>query len=190
MYYPNLLERYTRGDSTMTVEEKQHLYYGFLFHENYAPYRSSGFEDSLRQVLTREPLNEADFLAIVRFSDSVLARNPFSTRTLNYQAYAYRKLGRQDQWRKNVHKFRAILDAIINSGDGKSTETAFFVTSVEHEYSLIHALDFEFGGTQRLVDGQYDYMALKENDFNVEGLYFNVSASMDHLNRSLRQKDR
>lgn len=189
LYYPKLLDRYLKGDSTLNEQEREHLYYGFAFQEGYSPYTMLPFDDSLRQVIRKEHLETADYHEMIRYADSVLVRNPFSMRTLNYQAYAYRKLDRRPEWELNIQKIRTVLNAIINSGDGKSVATAFTVIQVQDEYSLIHALSFEFGGNQQLVDGHYDYLALKENKFNIEGLYFDVSASMEYLSRNFAKKE-
>lgn len=189
LYYPKLMARFLGGDSSLNEAEREHLYYGFTFQDHYSPYVLHPYEDSLRQVIQKDNMEEADYLTMIRFADSVLTDNPFSMRTLNYQAYAYRKLQRRPEWEKNIYKIRTILDAIINSGDGKSEATAFTVIQVQDEYSLIHALDFEFGGNQRLVGGHYDYLALKENRFNITGLYFDVSASMDYLGRTFTKRD-
>jgi dethiobiotin synthetase len=47
-FYKNLLQRYKNSDTTMTLEEKRHLYYGYVYHEDYSPYGSSDYEDSLK----------------------------------------------------------------------------------------------------------------------------------------------
>lgn len=189
LYYPKLMTRFLSGDSTFTESEREHLYYGFTFNDGYAPYTIHPFEDSLRQVLKKDNLGDADYRTMVRFADSVLTGNPFSMRTLNYQAFAYRKLQQRVDWERNIYRIRTVLDAIINSGDGKSEATAFVVIQVQDEYSMIHALDFEFGGSQRLVSGHYDYLALKENRYSITGLYFDVSPSMDYLGRTFTKRD-
>lgn len=188
LYYPKLMARYLQGDSTMTEQEREYLYYGFTFQDGYAPYTMTPFDDSLREVVRKDALEPADYYRMIRYADSILAKNPFSMRTLNYQAFAYRKLEKRQEWEGNIRKIRTILNAIINTGDGKSEATAFVVIAVQDEYSLIHALSFEFGGNQQLVNGHFDYLALKENKFNIEGLYFDVSTSMDYLNRTFIQK--
>jgi hypothetical protein len=42
-YYPVLMERFKNGDSTMTIDEKRHLYYGFTFEDSYSPYSRSKY---------------------------------------------------------------------------------------------------------------------------------------------------
>ncbi len=42
-YYPKLLEKYWRNDTVMTNEEYRNLYPGYMFQEDYDPYRTSPY---------------------------------------------------------------------------------------------------------------------------------------------------
>ncbi len=91
LFYPKLLQRFSISDSTMTLKEKRYLYYGYSFQENYSPYGHSGFGDSLKTVLQLEKHSEKELNKILRLSDSILAKNPFDLRVINYQLYALQK---------------------------------------------------------------------------------------------------
>lgn len=186
-FYPTLLDRYTSGDSTLSLEEKRHLYYGYTFQSAYSPYGRSDYEDSLRSVATRDSLVGRDYAAILVYTDRLLAYNPFDLRAINYRLFAHDKLGNRDGFAGNLARMRIIVDAIMSSGNGKTKETAFYVISTAHEYDLINILGLQFGGKQSLIE-HYDYLTLARNEPGIEGLYFDVSPCLDHLNKMFKKK--
>ncbi|HEX8041026.1 MAG TPA: DUF4919 domain-containing protein [Chryseosolibacter sp.] len=185
-YYPSLLARYTSGDSTLSLEERRHLYYGYTFQSAYAPYGRSEYEDSLRSVANKESLVERDYAAILIYTDRLLAYNPFDLRAINYRLFAHDKLGSRDEFAGYLTRMKIIVDAIMSSGDGKTKETAFYVISTSHEYDLINILGLQFGGKQSLIE-HYDYLTLARNEPGIEGLYFDVSPCLDHLNKMFKK---
>jgi hypothetical protein len=42
-FYPDLLKRYKKSDTTLTLQDFRVLYYGFLFNESYSVYGSSDY---------------------------------------------------------------------------------------------------------------------------------------------------
>jgi len=187
-YYPKLLEKFSKADTTMTLEEKRHLYYGFIHQEGYSPYTRSDYTDSLRITLKKKDYSADDLNNIVKYSDSLLVHNPFSLKAINYKIYAEKRMKDSINHLKDYTKMRIITDAMLSSGDGHSKETAFFVISPTHEYNLLSLLGYKFGGKQNLID-HYDYLTLKENEYDVKGLYFDISASLNHMNSLFSKKE-
>jgi len=68
---------------------------------------------------------------------------------------------------------------ILSSGDGRTEESAFHVISVSHEYDILQVLGFEFGGQQSLTTKDCDYLAVKENEYDIKGFYFNVQMLLE-----------
>lgn len=184
-YYPKLMIRYKLADSTMTIEEKRHLYYGYTFQEGYAPYSRSDFEEELRDILKKKKLRNNDYQDIVAFSDSILAENPFNLAILDNQLFAFEKLGDATRFNENIIRLNIVLDALLSSGDGLSKKSAFYVISTSHEYFLLNILGFSFGGSQSLQE-HYDFLALADNPDKIEGLYFDVSPCLASLKKSFR----
>lgn len=184
-YYPKLFERYLAGDSTMTVEEKRRLYYGFIFQPEYSPYGSSDYEDSLNAILNKDTLLLGDYGQLSVFSDSLLKANPFDIKVLNYKVNISEKLNDVDGLYRNLAKMNMVIDAIISSGNGTSEKDAFYVIFVSNEYDLLDVFGLEFGGEQRLI-GYCDFLKLVENEYGLEGLYFDVSASLNHLKQRFK----
>lgn len=183
-YYPELLRRYRAADTSFTLDEKRHLYYGSSFQNDYDAYGRSSYEDSIRAVLNKKTLLHDDYLKVIRFADSALLKYPFALRVLNYKAVSCRKISEQMLYRQCRAQMDVIFDAIISSGDGRTLETAMAVVNVADEYATLSALGLQFAGSQRLVEDHYDYLTVQENEYKLEGLYFNAErcfAAMDKL---------
>lgn len=185
LYYPKLMIRYKLADSSMTIEEKRHLYYGFTFQDAYAPYGRSDFEEKLKAVLEKKKLRDADYRDIVAFSDSVLAENPFNLAVLDNQLFAFEKLGNGIRFNENIIRLNIVIDAMLSSGDGLSKKSAFYVIATSHEYFLLSILGFSFGGSQSLQE-HYDFLALADNPDKIKGLYFDVSPCLASLRKSFK----
>ena len=185
-YYPVLMDRYTKADTTLTLQEKRHLYYGYVFQPGYTPYDSSDFTDSLSQVLRKENHTDRDLDKIIRYGDSLLAGNPFDLRILNYQMYALQRKEDHARFEAKMIQSRAIMDALLSSGDGTSKSFSFYVINTSHEYGLLGILGFDFGGSQSLID-HYDYLTVAENDYGIDGLYFDVTPCLNRLKHMLEQ---
>lgn len=181
-HYDKLMSRYQSGDTTLTNEEFRHLYYGFQFQDAYAPYGGAiDFKSNLNAILRKDTLSDLDLTDIVRYSDSLLAANPFDISTMQYQMYALEELEQYVRFEKVRNQFIGVVRAIMSSGNGSSKEEAMYVIFINHEYAMLNILGFTFGGKQSLVDARYDYLEVEENDANLEGLYFDISASLNSL---------
>lgn len=183
LFYESLMDRYLEGDSTFTLVEKRHLYYGYIYHDKYTPYPHSDYNDSLRVLMQSKNHDKPTLEKIVSIVDIMVESNPFDFNAINYQMYALDKLGNNKKLQIRMTQVRMLVDALMSSGIGTEIENAFYVISTSHEYFLVNILGFEFGGEQRLT-GQCDYLVLKENDAEVKGLYFDVSPCLNALSKT------
>ena len=174
-YYPKLLTRFLSSDKTLTLKEKRLLYYGFVFQQDFKNDRNKAYKDSLRIFFTIKNLTDIDAEKIILFSDSILAVNPFNLRALNYREYALEHMKEQDRIKNVIFRINAILEAILSSGHGLSTDYPFYVIRESDEYAVIDALGFYFGGKHEKVNGKYDYLSLEKNDKGIDGMYFYVN---------------
>ncbi|TRZ43184.1 DUF4919 domain-containing protein [Robertkochia solimangrovi] len=185
LYYPKLMKRYQDADTTMTLEERRHLYYGYIFEPDYSPYGRSDYTDSLKVLLNKPDMISNDLDILLSFSDSVLAQDPFDLRVMNYQVYAYEQKNDSTSAAKQLARMNMVIDALVSSGTGLEKATAFYVIKVGHEYDLLNILGMSFGGTQRLIE-HFDYLSVKENETGIEGLYFDISPSLEHLSKMFK----
>lgn len=181
LFYPKLMKRYLDSDTTLNLDEKRHLYYGYVFHENYSPYKISEYLDSARFLARKPNLSEADFQKIIHFTDKVLKDDPFNTNALYDKLFALFSLKDTDSFHKTVKQYEMIVETIVNSGRGRTKDTAFHVIAVPHEYAVLLSLGLALE-EQNLID-HYDYMKLKPNKYGIEGFYFDISSSLNFLSK-------
>jgi Domain of unknown function (DUF4919) len=175
MYYPELFDRFQKADTTMTLAEKYHLYYGYSFTENYNPYFNSANAKEIRTLINTDNLTKEQMERVIALSEDELNGYPFNISIMGYRAYFFRALGKEKQALCEEARAGMILDTILSTGDGTTEDTCFYVINVGNEYELINALGLVYGGSQRLIEGTYDYLTLGENDYNISGFYFDVS---------------
>jgi hypothetical protein len=179
LYYESLMNRYLKFDSTMTIEEKRHLYYGYTFNENYSPYKRSPYRDSINSIYEKEEIELADYEKIDIYCDSILKSFPLELRTLKQQINILEALLNEEKYNNKITQAKILLDAIMSSGYGLTKKEAIYVISVNDEYALLSYFNFSSAG-QSLIE-HYDYLTLEENEANIEGLYFDVTPCLNSL---------
>lgn len=175
-YYRNLMERYIRNDSTLTLQDYRNLYYGFTLREDFVPYqfeKDQLFEVRRELVATRGSKEAAK--KAIGVAESVLADNPFDIPAIAVMAISYLQLEDNEQYELWNAKQEGLLDAITSSGDGEAPETAFHVICIEHEYEVLNRMGLEL---EEIVSksNNIEYLRVKENAEGIEGIYFNYNA--------------
>lgn len=175
-FYSELMARYRAHDTTLSPSEYHLLYYGYSLQEGYAPYTHQPYADSLMALVRKESISAGQYSRILEFANAVLEKSPFDMRYLDPMIYVYQMQGNTEMAEKLEFKLGRIIETIFSSGDGLTEKTAFHVISVSHEYDLIRALGFGFGGEQSLSNGKVDLLKVEANDYGINGMYFNISA--------------
>lgn len=174
-YFDALLKKYNKADSTMTLEEKRHLYYGYSFQKQYSPYATSDAFDNLTEILQNQNTDKKTLEKLLKISAKVLKDYPFSIRIKEYRMFAFKELGKIKEAKAEERQASIIIDAILSTGDGTTPEKSFYVITTTNEYEILDILGFRFGGEQELVENKYDYLSVVENSYNLEGLYFDIT---------------
>ena len=173
-YYPDLMSRLEAFDTTLTSDDYRHLYYGYVFHENYKPYWTSPYEKELVYYYRRKKVRKNDYDKIIELANNSINEFPFDLRQLNYLGYIYHLKGEEELARKITSRFHGIINAIMSTGNGESCETGFHVISVSHEYVMLNM--FQFQKKQQSLIGDCDYLELIKDERNIEGIYFNIGS--------------
>lgn len=176
-YYPVLLERLKTNDSTLTVEEYQHLYYGYVFQKEYKPYSKNPEEDKLDQYLNKAEIDPKDYDEIIKIASKSIEILPFDLRHINLLAYFYHLKGDEKTAKIISIRFHRLLGTILASGNGETCETGFHVTSVHHEYVLLRY--FNMKSESQSLNGNCDYLVLEKGKYKKEGIYFNIQKMFD-----------
>jgi len=180
--YLKIWDKYQRGDSTMTLEEKRHLYYGYVFNEKYSPYLSVHDSKQVNEILNKEEPTQNEWEKLVSLFNTSLNVEPFNCKYLYYQSIAYNALGKFTEAEKNLQKVQCVIDALISTGDGLEEETAIHVIAGSNEYDYLFLTDLSIQ-SQSLMDGGYDVLHLKTNENGLDELWFDVNQSLKYLGK-------
>ena len=172
-YYPELLRRFQAADTTLSLEQVRHFYYGAATMPEYNPYRFSLLGE-LNEALEKGELQKADSII-----ERQLADDP-----TNLQFYEYKMMLKTEQFGRDSKEandafFQVFMlsSAILSSGDGLSKETAIYVINIADEYAImtLYGLSLKMQSLI-MVDGQkLDQMDLVSNKYGWKTLYFNTS---------------
>lgn len=175
-YYPVLLKRYEKDDTSLTLREFNLLYYGSFFCDAYnAMGTSSDFNDSVRQIFSKTELSDTDRRDLQRFTLAMLSSDPFNLRNVDRMYQLYRYFGDTINSNKYRFKLEQIGKTLFATGDGLTDTTGIHVLSINDEYAIIDLLGYESDGNQTLTSHPCDYLTLKENNDGIAGLYFDLT---------------
>ena len=170
--FNQLSSRFSKADTSLTLEDIQVLYYGFAFQPAYDPEVFIPIENRIRDLNSSGKPSEAISLA-----DSLLAVYPVSIVALFEKSYASAFLQRAEEEFLSNRKYKALLRTILNSGDGLTAESAYVVISPNDEFDVIRYfgltatsfLEFEYNG--RI----YDILQLKKNKRKMDKIFFDIT---------------
>lgn len=142
-YYPKLMAKYARNDTTMTPEEYRYLYLGYMFQEDYDPYRVSpysGVTDSLRDKTTH---TRAEIDTIRKYAEMALLDNPFDLRQMSFLVHVLKERKKDMSAKIWEYRLEHLLGAIKSTGTGEDPENAWFVIYPVHEYDMVQLLGYQ-----------------------------------------------
>jgi len=184
-YYAKLWNRYQQGDNTMSLEEKRHLYYGYVFHKNYSPYSSAHNDKQINAILNNEEPTQKEWEKLLSLLNVSLSVEPFSCQYLFYQCIAYEALGKAMDAAININKIWNIVDALNSTGDGLSKETAIHVIAISNEYDYLFLNELS-RKSQALVIGGFDVLELMPNEDGLEELWFDINQPFNSLKKTFK----
>lgn len=178
-YFPKLLAKYLRNDTIMTNEEYRHFYLGYMFQEDYDPYRTSpysGVTDSLR-LKSSHTKEEID--TIRKYAELSLMDNPFDLRQMSFLVHVLKEKRKDMSAKIWEYRLEHLLGAIKSTGSGETKENPWYVIYPMHEYDMIQLLGYEATDVD-FFDG-VDYLKVQPDPNSkhrrgktAEGFYFNV----------------
>lgn len=185
-YYPKLVKSFKSNDTIMNFEAYRDLYYGFLFQEDYNPFRHNDFEgkDEVEELyykntnLTREECNK-----IERYAEMALDDNLFDIDQLNYYIYALKEKKKYARAAVRQYRLDKLIAAIMSSGRGTEDEP-WVVISPDHEYAIINFLGY-VAKDQKELDGGLDLIntVSASDPQKTRDFYFDVSQMLKEAAR-------
>lgn len=170
LYYPKLLKQFEEGDTTMSIEQKRHCYYGYIFTENYTPYKRPKGRDQVDSLIMSS--SHADTLLVQHILDSTLSTFPFDLEAIVCRM-RYSKSSQEVSKLKG--RINIILDAISSTGNGQTAKTAFQIILLPHEILVLNHLKLNSNGKQTLAKNDIDIIGIAKNDSKIKKVHFDVS---------------
>ena len=174
-YYPKLMKLFETRDTSMTHDQFRHLYLGYIFQEDYNPYRRSEYSPKVEELYYRDKHTHAECDTIIHYAEMSLKDDPFDLRQMSFLIYAYREKQKNNLANIWQYKLNHILEAIVSTGTGLDEENAWIVINPQHEYNLLNFQNYVVKGHEDRPP-YYDYIIVEPNGKKgaTEGFYFNV----------------
>ncbi|MFT5823616.1 MAG: hypothetical protein ACI8ZM_004878 [Crocinitomix sp.] len=186
-FYPSLVKRFQKQDTTLSNVEFNHLYYGNVFQENYYPYGST---DQQRLFAEAYKKNES-FAKTEELGLAVLNENPVNLDVLLKMVFLYNRekdVGKATIFAKLYVSF---LEVIYASGTGENCSAGFVVISVDDEYRITGDLGLTV--VRQALVGSCDHLIFsrkgQKRKSRIKGLFFNVKMPLSYLAKSYQHSD-
>jgi len=183
-YYPKLMERYNRFDTTLTVEDYRLIYYGYVFQDEYFAYAN----DKKREI--GELVNKRKYDKASEVCDEALAGMRVGLSPNFFKSYVLFQMNVTDSAAFYIFRYQRLRDAILSTGNGETCETAFKTIYVSDEYDIIHNwFDIESRG-QSLVKFICDKLQVsKSKNWRQNSIYFDTSETFENMKKKFRSKE-
>ena len=177
-YFPKLMEKYMRNDTTMTPEEYRYLYLGYMFQEDYDPYRTSPYNERTDSMRYKTEYTRAEIDTIRKYAELALKDNPFDLRQMSFLVHVLKERRKDMSAKMWEYRLEHLLGAIKSTGTGEDEENAWYVIYPMHEYDMVQLLGYEAVDVDYIEPG-FDHLLVAPDGTikhrkPAEGFYFNV----------------
>lgn len=179
-FFPKLKKKYESNDTTMTADEFRHFYLGYMFQEDYDPYRVSEYANMTDHLRAKSSHTKEEIDTIRKYAQLALADNPFDLRQMSFLVHVLREKRKDMSAKIWEYRLEHLLGAIKSTGTGENMDNAWYVIYPVHEYDLIQLLGYQATDAQYIEPG-YDYLTVVPDpgskirkDKAVKGFYFNI----------------
>jgi hypothetical protein len=183
-YYPKLLERFNAFDTTLTAMDYRLLYYGFAFQKEY-----NGYLDHKSKEMSKA-IAEKRYDDAIRVCEDVLKRSPISLEANSKMGFAkFLKDKTDPSAMKYGIRYRKLVTAILDSGDGQTCKTAFKVLYVHDEYNIMTEIFKIRSIKSQALQGFCDQMTIEPSTvYPGSTLYFDTYESLANMEQMLKAK--
>lgn len=180
-YFPKLMAKYSRNDTVMTNEEYRYFYLGYMFQEDYDPYRTSPYSGVTDELRLKATHSKEEIDTIRKYAELSLRDNPFDLRQMSFLVHVLKEKRKDMSAKIWEYRLEHLLGAIKSTGTGEDIENAWYVIYPVHEYDLVRLLGYEATDVD-FIEPSFDYLSVKPDeetqrrlrDKVAEGFYFNV----------------
>ncbi|MFI3295371.1 MAG: DUF4919 domain-containing protein [Rikenellaceae bacterium] len=127
-YYPRLMERYVVADTSLTLDEYYHLYYGYVFQPSYKPLLRYPESDSLDNLFShRSSISYNTFIKASKYANELVKKSPFSLRDINLLAYTLDNLDQKEAAAREMRKLQMLQQVILSTGSGLKEKSPYYI---------------------------------------------------------------
>ena len=154
-FYPKLLHKVQEHPGDLTDNDVQYLYYGQVFKIGYTPRPLfSDDRDILEQYMSNGRKKK-----VIEFGTEILKKHPVDLTALLYTSKCMKDKRLPDTTFFFGKRYRMLLAAILNSGNGKSIESPIIVTEMWDEFIIKGVLGY-LGGTDGIAPSNNNFGAI------------------------------
>lgn len=179
-YFPKLMKKYQSNDTTMTNDEYRNFYLGYMFQEDYDPYRTSVYSNVTDALRAKKTHTKEEIDTIRKYAELTLRDNPFDLRQMSFLVHVLKEKRKDMSAKIWEYRLEHLLGAIKSTGTGEDAENAWYVIYPMHEYDMVQVLGYEAVDAEFLDPG-IDYLKVVPDSANskrrgkkASGFYFNV----------------
>jgi hypothetical protein len=177
-YYPNLLDRFNKNDSTLTDLDIIALQIGFTNNPNYKPYQTIDKEREIKSLINQKKYGDA-----VVMCNEFLKTNPINFTALMEKGFAYMKL-QNDSALFYKEKFMKVLNSVMASGNGTIDKPYFVLSPIDGQTLITHIFGGSIGmmGSGDDPNGYFvDILEMKKEGKEPRTLYFNINHATEKM---------
>ena len=169
-YFPKLLAQFSSNPTSLSLDEYFMFYYGNSFRKSFSGYNNS--DPKIAASFEDKNYNEC-----IKLSKDFIDSHPTSIVSYYYLANSYYLLKKYNLAMKYLIPYYGFIYSILATGDGMSKKTAFIITSVVDEYSILQFYNVTFAGQKllRVKRHNYDVIYYMENK-KKNSMYFNIDS--------------
>jgi hypothetical protein len=138
-----------------------------------------------------QQLNSGDLQAALKSANEIINHNMAEPEGHLLALVVFQKQNRTEDAEFQHKVIDAYVHSILSSGDGKTSNTAYFVVNEGEEYFYLNILmGIGLPESQSLVEKgghSYDVLKVKDKDGNEREIWFNVDTSMNAMRDALNQ---
>ena len=183
-YFDDILNKFYEGDSIMTKKELILTYYGFAIMPGYKPYLWLELENKIIQSN-----NDRKFKFAKTLSDSLVGMIPVSTMANEELSYSCGRTGDSIGAVFYKKQYQQLLGIILNSGDGKSKETAYKIIGMKDISVITQTKKMQVTKQKRVKSKDHVYEVLTVfYKYKKEKIYFDITLIQTYGLKAIQKK--
>ncbi len=127
--------------------------------------------------------NEGDWAEVRSRAEVWLESCPIDIDVRYLAALALEETQQLERSQVQTAWYTALIEGVLDSGDGTTPETAFVVVSVDEEYAVLRAIGLQVR-SQALLDGGIDAVIAEDSQGNASTVHFFPESHWQRLERA------